>query len=387
MMHPDFSIIMPTYNRAFCITNAIDSILIQEYKNWELIIIDDGSTDETEELIRKKYQDYLESGQIQYIKSDHVGVSKARNIGLEKAKYDWIGYLDTDNTLCSNYFEVFVQAIQQNETTKIFYAQSQSENRITGQDFDRQALEKSNFIDLGAFIHKKELFTQFGGFNENLKRLVDWDLILKYTKENVPVFIPKVVLNYDNSNQISRITNTESLEENKKVIQKTHHIKHSKGNTMLLLKIAKSLHIISSKKYKELRAVKAFKKSKLFDTEWYLASYPDVAKSTMSPEKHYYKYGWKEGRNPSPLFNGNAYLDENQDVKDAGRNPLEHYLVSGQYEGRYYSGVTKNNTASPVYNDSLWGKIKYALAYPVRLQEECDHVKFEIEELEKKLKK
>ncbi len=240
---------------------------------------------------------------------------------------------------------------------------------------------------MGTFIHKRELFTQLGGFNENLKRLVDWDLILKYTKDNVPVFIPKVVLNYDNSNQISRITSTESLEENKKVIQKTHHIKHSKGNTMLLLKIAKSLRIIRSKRFRELRAIKLFKKSELFDAKWYLASYPDVANSTMSPEKHYYKYGWKEGRNPSPLFDGNAYLEENYDVKDAGRNPLEHYLVSGQYEGRCYTGVTLNHTIISNSKTSSREKIKHVLEYPFRVQEECEHLKTEIDELKIKLKK
>ena len=56
-----FSIIMPTYNRAFCIEKAIDSLLNQSYQNYELIIIDDGSTDATEQLIKTKYSKELEN--------------------------------------------------------------------------------------------------------------------------------------------------------------------------------------------------------------------------------------------------------------------------------------------------------------------------------------
>ena len=160
---------------------------------------------------------------------------------------------------------------------------------------------------------------------------------------------------------------------------------------MFLLRLAKNLHIINSKKYKELRAINLFKSSELFNAEWYLKTYPDVKKSNMMPEKHYYKYGWKEGRNPSPLFNNNAYLKEYYDVRDTGRNPLEHYLISGQYEGRYYTSIdNKTSNSSNVNISSLprkktkfWDKIKYALEYPIRVQEEYERLKAEIKELEK----
>lgn len=75
--------------------------------------------------------------------------------------------------------------------------------------------------------------------------------------------------------------------------------------------------------------------SKLFDKEFYLRTYQDVAEARVDPAKHYLRYGGKEGRQPSSLFDGVAYLDDYPDVKQSGLNPLIHYLRYGQAEGRH----------------------------------------------------
>ena len=152
---------------------------------------------------------------------------------------------------------------------------------------------------------------------------------------------------------------------------------------MILLKLEKVFHLINSAKYKELRAIEVIQGSKLFDTQWYLQTYPDV-KSKMSAAKHYYKYGWKEGRNPSPRFDGNAYLEKYPDVKASGRNPLEHYLNAGKHEGRRYVSITGRKNRGPT---SFWGKVRHVLTYPIRLQQECDRLQAEIQALQKQRKK
>ena len=160
---------------------------------------------------------------------------------------------------------------------------------------------------------------------------------------------------------------------------------------MFLLKLAKCLHIIKSKKYKELRATNLFKKSNLFDRKWYIKTYPKAANSKISPETHYYTYGWKEGYNPSPLFDGNYYLQKYKDAKCSGLNPLEHYLLFGQNKGHSYQSVDGKTVFKPakdIKKDmNLLQKVKYALEYPIRLQEECERLKAEINELEKQLGK
>ncbi len=382
-----FSVIMPAYNRAFCIANAIDSLLAQSYAKWELIIVDDGSTDNTTELVRQKYARYLQNKQIRYYTTKHRGVSAARNLGLAKAKADWIAYLDTDNTLCHDFLATFAAAIRAHPQCRIFYAKAQADGRIIGREFDRQALTEANFIDLGTFVHHKSLPNLYGNFNPALNRLVDWDLILRYTQNTTPIFLPCVVLNYNDSNAFARISNTESFAANQQIIQELHHTNtpKTKENTMFLLKMARFFHLISKRKYTERRAINLFKKSALFNHKWYLQTYTDVAQAQMEPERHYWKYGWLEGRNPSPLFDGNAYLAQNPDVVAAQICPLEHYLRYGAPEGRSYTAVSSNtagNSADSAEKTTIWHTIGAVLTYPLRVHEEYERLRAEIKMLQ-----
>ena len=74
------------------------------------------------------------------------------------------------------------------------------------------------------------------------------------------------------------------------------------------------------------------KKSNLFDSEYYLANNEDVKNAKVDPIKHYLKFGWKEGKNPSVKFDGNEYLDKRPDVQVADICPLVHYLKFGKIE-------------------------------------------------------
>ena len=84
--------------------------------------------------------------------------------------------------------------------------------------------------------------------------------------------------------------------------------------------------------YKFIRDYNLLKKSDLFDSEYYLSQNEDVKKAKMNPIKHYLKFGWKEGRNPSAEFNGNEYLNKRPDVRVAGICPLVHYIRFGKEE-------------------------------------------------------
>ncbi|MFA7289676.1 MAG: glycosyltransferase family A protein, partial [Melioribacteraceae bacterium] len=93
------SIIMPVYNRDFCIEKAINSVISQTHQKWSLIIIDDGSHDNTEKIISK----YLADSRIKLFKQKRKGVSKSRNQGLSLANHKYIFYLDSDNTWYPRY--------------------------------------------------------------------------------------------------------------------------------------------------------------------------------------------------------------------------------------------------------------------------------------------
>ena len=88
---PLVSIIIPTYNSASFITEAIDSCLMQTYTKFEIIVINDGSTDNTDEVVLK----YIDK--ITYIKQENAGAARARNLGIAEAKGDYIAFLDADD--------------------------------------------------------------------------------------------------------------------------------------------------------------------------------------------------------------------------------------------------------------------------------------------------
>lgn len=85
---------------------------------------------------------------------------------------------------------------------------------------------------------------------------------------------------------------------------------------------------------REQQHIRQIKESGLFDTQWYLAAYPDVAEAGADPIAHYLRYGAAEGRDPSPNFNTTFYLQKNPDVAEAKMNPLIHYIRFGREEGR-----------------------------------------------------
>ncbi|PSJ48020.1 hypothetical protein C7H85_04265 [Zobellella endophytica] len=92
--------------------------------------------------------------------------------------------------------------------------------------------------------------------------------------------------------------------------------------------------------------IELVKQSGLFDEQWYLRQYPDVAKLEMCPAGHFIDYGWRLGRNPSSRFSTRLYLEHNDDVAKARVNPLLHYLRQGKKEKRTIMPVPANTPSS-----------------------------------------
>ena len=222
---PFFSIVMPTYNRKFCISDAIDSALTQTYGNFELIIVDDGSTDGTEEFVRGKYANELDSGRMRFVRRENSGVCKTRNAGLRVAKGEWIAYLDSDNKILPFFLEVFARAIVANPEVVNMYAKQVYawKRRTVGRPFDLDDLLEANYIDLGVYVHRRSLIDELGPFDENMTRLADWELIIRQTKKHVPKYIDAIVMLYNDSDSgYERITNSVGLKKNMDYIRLKH---------------------------------------------------------------------------------------------------------------------------------------------------------------------
>ena len=101
------SVVIPTYNRSALITRALDSVLAQTVKPHEILVVDDGSTDDTASLVRKHYP------AVQLIRQKNTGVSAARNAGITAATGEWVALLDSDDAWLPRKLERQVHAVEQ----------------------------------------------------------------------------------------------------------------------------------------------------------------------------------------------------------------------------------------------------------------------------------
>ncbi len=118
MKNPFFSIVIPTYNRAHLISKAIESVIAQTYSDWELIIVDDGSTDNTKELVDNYCN---KDNRIRYIYQENAERSVARNNGIDHAKGEFICFLDSDDYYALNRLENISTYLRNQSNMKSFY--------------------------------------------------------------------------------------------------------------------------------------------------------------------------------------------------------------------------------------------------------------------------
>jgi glycosyltransferase involved in cell wall biosynthesis len=210
---PLVSVILPTWNRGDIAATAISSVQRQTYPHWELLVVDDGSTDGTRETIEAAFTD----SRVHYIARDHAGVGAARNAGLTAARGEIVAYLDSDNTWLPTYLETIVAAFLRDDALQSVYTAQIVQNRhdgsvvLRGRDFDADRLRAGNYIDLNVYAHRRSLSDRCGGFDESLKRLVDWELIGRYTEHDKTQFIPVVGGTYT-TGRADQISATQSRE-------------------------------------------------------------------------------------------------------------------------------------------------------------------------------
>lgn len=117
---PFFSIIIPTYNRATFLPDTINSVLNQTFQNFELIIIDDASTDNTKEIVTS----FNDSKITYYRNENNIERGASRNKGIELAKGKYICFLDSDDHYCANHLQTLFEAVQQNTTPALYFTNS-----------------------------------------------------------------------------------------------------------------------------------------------------------------------------------------------------------------------------------------------------------------------
>lgn len=199
---PRISVVMPTWNRAAVVGRALASAFGQSLPPAEVILVDDGSEDDTLAIVRREFANRIAEGALRIVEAPHGGVSAARNHGLAAATGDLIAYLDSDNLWLPDYLLFMAAVFAECDTASTAYCGlslnhvESGTSELRGRPWDRQRLIGTNYIDLNVFMHRRALYQQYGGFDTGLSRLVDWDLICRYTQLYEPVYVPLVGVQY-----------------------------------------------------------------------------------------------------------------------------------------------------------------------------------------------
>ena len=223
-----FSIIVCCYNSEKYIDETINSIISQSYKFWEIIIVNDGSSDNTENKIKK----FIKKGYpiIYHFNNNNLGFAKSRNIAINLSNYNWITIIDHDDIMIKNRLELQSNLIKNNINMNFFFGDSEifKDNKIISTrsknfylHYNKSLKELSfnkkeliaNLLRYGCFIisstvtFNKICFKTINGFNEKLKFTSDYDFFIRLSEKFDFYYIDTIINKWRSHSNQSTVTN------------------------------------------------------------------------------------------------------------------------------------------------------------------------------------
>ncbi len=256
-MNPLFTIVIPTYNRGYVLWKAIQSVQKQIYPYWELLIVDDGSTDESKRVVAEFQKD----PRIHYYIQKKSGGSVARNYGLEKAKGDFVVYLDSDDQLYENYLAIVLDYFTK-YPDKVFAIPNYNrkielyDEKYKLVDFGRVSSAQKVTISLVDFyywnifttssgiIHKRNIIKSVR-WDKNLKIFEDWDFIMQLGNNypegflHIPYVLFEYVQKYGGDSLCSQVSYLDWADGFEAIYQKHKNDLLMKGQTWYPKKVEK----------------------------------------------------------------------------------------------------------------------------------------------------
>ena len=188
MSTPIVSVIIPTYNRGDTIERAIDSVLKQSFKQFELIVVDDGSTDNTAKLL-----DSYSASRLKYIKFDiNRGANTARNVGIRESNGSYISFLDSDDEFLPDHLETVINSLEEQPDSVggVYTSQSRFQcgdligNNIAYQSLTspRDVIERYPASGFSTLTFRRGIFDTVGPLDEDLPAFQDRDFLLRFLR-------------------------------------------------------------------------------------------------------------------------------------------------------------------------------------------------------------
>lgn len=189
------SVVVPTFNRTHTLPRALGSILCQSLPATEIIVVDDGSQDDTADLIRHRYP------QVRYLWQPNGGVSSARNRGIGASGGDWIAFLDSDDTWLPDKLMAQCAALREHPDTRLCHTEEvwvrrgrrvnqMDKHAKSGGHIFRKCLPRCIISPSASLLHRS-LFDELGTFDEDLPAGEDYDLWLRICATEPVAFVPE----------------------------------------------------------------------------------------------------------------------------------------------------------------------------------------------------
>ena len=200
---PLISVVVPTYNRADLLEEAIQSVLQQEYANWELLVVDDGSTDDTGEVLDR----YGSEDRIRTFRQPNSGQAVARNQGIRNARGEFVAFLDSDNRWLPHKLRAQAEYLAEHDEIDVLYGDIEtidmsgnlvaglsSRERFSGEVW--RELLVDNFVNFNTSVVRTAKLREVGGLDETVRRADDYDLWLRLSTRARFQYLPGVVAQY-----------------------------------------------------------------------------------------------------------------------------------------------------------------------------------------------
>jgi len=231
---PKVSILLPTYNRPELLPRAIRSVWSQQYKDWELLVINDGGS-EVGHVV-----EHFKDNRIRYFSIPHGDKSRALNFGIEQAQGAYIAYIDDDDRWYPEHLEATARFLDLNESFIGVYADAVPVKDVGGKrkhrapgpkhsrNYDPNLLLTRNYIPHLCLVHRIEIFEKTGLYDPDLRVLIDWDMMSRFALaglllKHLAVITAEYYIKHNaQDNHIHKSHKSSAMQSNRKLYRSCH---------------------------------------------------------------------------------------------------------------------------------------------------------------------